>query len=517
MASHLPFFEPSIVPGQKEGVTGTLPGAYVVSVNRYIDNDRINKTLNVLDFFTSKKTQKEYILKQNVLSAITSLYYDPEVCEKIECHVYLESRPFTKLSSNYRKLNYEKYWYSYTVLDYVFEYIYDKVSLDKAMENIVNLLKIYSFSTDTNESVAGFIIFIVYIVLVSLTLISIVVVLILSRRKKHSRSFMPTDFWLISALGAVVMMCTMFSLYGPLNPTKCHMKVSFWSFGFFMFILPSVNQLIVNFPSTNKISSFLERGLNRYLFFFLFLLVNVLFNSLLYVWPFTIKNVINVGYKNFQQCSMQSGFGILSLVLICLFKICIILGALVLVFMEWNIKETSNEMRVVSSLLLIKVFEVLTYISYCSISFTNFDTYCLLFCGIVIVFALTSFIYVVRIKLISILKDENESTMEDMIKHSRKINENAMNNSNNNKISNQIIKSSEADEPTNDSSKPLSASNPHTELSRNASVRSNNVSSENSNKNRKTLSYDNCNRKKRNNNVDNVNIFLKYHYKESKD
>jgi len=537
MASHPSYFEPSVVPGLKEGVTGTLPGAYLVSVNRYIDNDRINKTLGVLDFFTSKKVQKEYILKQNVFSAITELYYDPETCKKFKCEVFLQSRPFTKLSSNYRQLNFEKYWYSYTVLDYVFQYIYDKVSLDKAMDNIINLLKIYHFSTDANDSLVGFSIFIVYITLVILIAISIVIILIISVRKKKSRSFMSTDFWLISVLGTIVMLTIMLSLYGPLSSEKCHMKVFVWSFSFSMFVLPSVNQLIVNFPSRNKVSSFLEKGLNRYIFFFLLLLVDILFNSLLYVWPFKIKNIINIGGKNFQLCSMKSGLGVLSLVLLCLLKIGIILGALVLVFIEWNIKETSSEIKVVSSLLLIKIFEVLTYISYCSINFKNYDTYCLLFCGIVIVFALTSYIFVIRIKLISLFTDENGMTMEDMIKQSNKLNENAKNiNANNN---NQIIKSSEIIENSSDSTKALPTSSPPTDLSRNESISNkhsrngsvsnkhsrnesvnNKVNSEdsnvNNNVNKKNLSHENSIKCKKNN-IDNVNILIKYHYKESKD
>jgi len=102
MGSYPPLYKPSVVPGKNEGVTGTIPAAFSVSLNRYIvDDEKIrNAALKVIDFFTSKETQKEYIVKKNLLSAMTRLYYDPEVCASFECDVFLKSKPFVNLSIN---------------------------------------------------------------------------------------------------------------------------------------------------------------------------------------------------------------------------------------------------------------------------------------------------------------------------------------------------------------------------------------------------------------------------------
>jgi len=511
MASHLPFFEPSIVPGLKDGVTGTLPGAYVISVNRYIDDDRISKALTVLDFFTSKETQKEFILKQHVFSAITELYYDPEVCEMFDCHVYLQSIPFTKLSSNYRKLNFEKLWYNYKVLDYAFDYLNEKVSLDKAMENIINILKVYYFSIDKNESVIGFIAFITYITLVSFIAISVVVALLMLKRKKNI-SFMPNDFWLISVFGTIVMLSSLLSLYGQLTSGKCHMKVSLWSIGFSIILFPVLNQLIINFPVSNKISMRLEQIINRYIFFVVSMFIEVLFNLLLFVSPFTAKNIINDDGKNFQKCSMKSGFGVFALILLCLFKIIIICSVLFLIFIEWNIRETIYEMKVIASLLFIKAFEVILFIVYCSIGFSDYDTYYLLFCGVIIIFSFSSFvcIFIFKVLLIIRKKKENEMTMEDMIKKLREINDLVSENV----VESLFIKTNQFENTT---SRALTYNTQHqplkTEVSQTGSFKSNNVNSENfyKNKNHKSCRSSIISK------MSNMNILIQYHYKESKD
>jgi len=243
------------------------------------------------------------------------------------------------------------------------------------------------------------------------------------------------------------------------------------------------------------------------------MLVEVLVNLLFYVSPFTIKNVINDDGRNFQECSMQSGFGVAALILLCLFKIITIFSALFLIFVEWNIKDTISEMKVILSLLFITAFEVILFVAYCSISFSNYDMYYLLFCGVIIIFSFSSFVCILIFKIIPIIrkKKENEVTMEDMIKKLREINDLVTEDVS----ENSFIKTTQFE---NTSSRALPGVNQHqnnikTEVSQTVSFKSNNVNSENFYKSKNHKSYLGSISSKRNT----MNVLIQYHYKESKD
>jgi len=424
MGSYPPIYEPSIVPGKKEGVAGTLPASFVISVNRYIDNDETREAaLNVLEFFTSKNTQKEFILKKNVLSAMKNLYYDPEICANFKCDVFLKSRPFTKLATSYRKFNYEKYWYSERVRGYIADYLSNNASLDSVMKNIINLSKTYYLLVDAKESLTGLVVFIIYITLVSLIAISLIII---STPLRKYKCFLPYDFWLISILGTIVIMSSIFTMYGPLSSTKCHMRIFLASIGLSMTILPIISQLITNFPSVNKVSSWFENTVNRYIFFVSSMLIIIIFNSLLFITPYTINNVVNKekeGNENFQECSMKSGFGKFSLILLILLKAFMFFSIFILTFLEWNIKETAGEMKGISSLLFVEVLAVIMSATFSLCHFKTYIVYVSLYCSIFIVFSFSSLVCVYIIELIPVIKNNKKESIEDMIKKLRENNE----------------------------------------------------------------------------------------------
>jgi len=422
MGSHLPFYKPSIVPGKYEGVTGTLPASFIASINNYIDDDNIrNAALNVLEFLTSKETQKDYILKKDVLSAMTKLYYDQEVCQTFSCDVFLQSRPFTKLSTRYKSLNYDKIWYSEKVRSYVSDYLYDRVSLDEAMSNIINLSKIYHFSLGIKDSSIGLIFFIAFIVLLCIMAVS--VILISVKAGKEYAYFLPYNFWLISIFGTIVMMSSVFALYGTLTSLKCQLRIVLTSVGLSISLLPIFIHLIINFPNANKVSEWLKTIKNRYIFFVcslgIVLLLNVLLSSSLY----TVKNIRKIGDENFQTCKMESGFGLFGLIFLIVLKALLFIGMLLLVFFEWNIKETTDGVKVTAALLFIEVFGIILLITYFSFNFDNYKIYGFLFCGIVMLFSFSGFVFIYLIKLIPIIKKNKKEDIEDMIKQLRENNE----------------------------------------------------------------------------------------------
>ncbi|OUM66965.1 hypothetical protein PIROE2DRAFT_5704, partial [Piromyces sp. E2] len=94
---HIPLYTASALPGNKSGVSGTLSIANNIGINKYIDEERIKAAVEIMKFLTSKETQKNYIIKNHVMSAITSLYYEEDVCSMIDCRVVTDAMPMNTM------------------------------------------------------------------------------------------------------------------------------------------------------------------------------------------------------------------------------------------------------------------------------------------------------------------------------------------------------------------------------------------------------------------------------------
>jgi len=521
MGSHLPFYTASALPGKKEGVTGTVPAAFSVSINRYIADheERRKGALNVINFLTSKETQKEYILKKNALSAMKNLYYDKEICDNFECDVFLNSRPFAKFEMNYEEFGYEKFWYLNKVRSFVFDYVYGEKTLDEAMKGIIDLTKVYSFSIGIDDSKVGLAFFIIYIVLISIMVISVGILSVISRNR---RSFLPFDFWLISIFGTIVIMSSIVSVFGSLTSFKCQLRISLPSIGFTVSLIPILCKLIVNFPTHNKVSTWFDIPKNRHLFFIASVLIEILFNSLLFASPYTIDNEIIDGELIFQTCSMNRGFGKFLIILILLLKEIILLSIMFLVFIEWNYRETVTEVKVLALLIFIEVFSIIIIVVYNTLTFKNYITYGLLFCCIALPFPFSSFLCILVLKLIPMFKYDTEEEVESVDNMMKKMHENK-----GVFLSKTVLKSSAVLNNNENASKDNinNNNNSHNSTEINCvspiktdSTRSLNDSTVNQiNKSQGSVLTNTTNTNRNKNNIPTFNKLLRYHYKKSKD
>jgi len=411
-------YESSVIPGKKEGVTGTIPGVFSVSLNRYTINDEAkrNAALHVIKHITSKEIQKKHIIiNGHSLSAITDLYHDPDVCQAINCDVFLQSRPFTKLSVRYPESGMDKFRYVDQVRSYAFDYIYGKTTLDKAIQNIKDLTQIYNLSINKNESVLGFVLFVFYIVFISIMIIAVEVVCIISRKTQY-KYFLSDDFWIISILGTIVMMSSMLCMYGSLTPEKCQGRIALASIGFSMTLLPILNKLIVNFPTHNKISLWFDKVRNKYIFFIGSMIIIGFVNSLLFInHSFSLNHIDGSNGQKFQSCTVATGFGKFVIGLLILIKCIILLSILLLVFIEWSYKESLVEMKVISALVFVEVLAIILLITYSAFNLKMFIIYTLIFCSFALFFSLSNFVCIYILKLIPLFKKEGEVTLHDVV------------------------------------------------------------------------------------------------------
>jgi len=249
------------------------------------------------------------------------------------------------------------------------------------------------------------------------------VILISVKAGKEYAYFLPYNFWLISIIGTVVMMSSIFAVYGTLTSLKCQLRIVLTSTGLSMSLLPILIHLIINFPNANKVSAWFKTIENRYISLVSSMVIVVLLNMLLLSNLYTVKNIRKIGDENFQTCTIESGFGLFGLIFLCILKVALFIGILLLVFLEWNIKETTNGVKMTATLLFVEVLEIILLITYSAFNFDNYKIYGFLYCGIIILFSFSSFVLIYLIKLIPIIKKNKKEDLEDMIQQLRENNE----------------------------------------------------------------------------------------------
>jgi len=131
---HIPIYKASALPGQTEGVSGSIVIPYNLGINKYIDEERKKAAVEFLKYVTSKEVQKEYIIKNSMISALTELYDDEEVCNVIECNVVKDAYPFSFMDNDEKLFGDDNYHIKYR--DIMFDYIYNNKTLSEVTKTL---------------------------------------------------------------------------------------------------------------------------------------------------------------------------------------------------------------------------------------------------------------------------------------------------------------------------------------------------------------------------------------------
>jgi len=248
------------IPGVKEGISGSIIGGFNLGINKYIDKDKLNTTIEVFKFITSKEIQKKGILEYGYYSGIPSLYDDEEICSKRNCEFYRNVqfvlRPTRKDYNNYSR----------TIRNDIYKYLYgdDDVDLLKILKTIDSITKNYNFLIMSNDSPIGLIIFI--------TVISLFVIYILSLIPLYLNmyysyfQFLSKDFYLITVVGSLLILSNCFLDFGTKSVFKCHLRVVFISIGLTFCLIPFFYKLIISIPMDNGLIIRIRK--KKYSFFF---------------------------------------------------------------------------------------------------------------------------------------------------------------------------------------------------------------------------------------------------------
>lgn len=391
----------STLPGIKEGISGSILSGYNVGVINNLEESKIESVMKVIEYMTSKELQKDFVLKNVIISGILSLYDDPDICSMDKnCQIYKKIQATTKPIDNMGY--FEKF------KTYFFEYLYGDVEAEDVMKTIDDIKRIYSISIDSEETSAGFIIFIILIIMVIVMTLSLVVLFIKSYEIYFSIFSKKT--WILIMIGIMMPLFAGFTTLGEVKSSKCHLQTLFYSLGYTIIYAPFIYKLIVLFHDENKYSSWIHK--HKYFFIFILIGINAMFNGISMIKTFNINDIIVERGENFQECKLK---GTLSMVMYFLsygYNIINGLILLILVFLEWNLKKIFYDVRFVVTSIYLNLITSLIFLIINSFEFNNYILYFVTQEGFYILIAIENYLTIYGSRLIFPLLISKEKEME---------------------------------------------------------------------------------------------------------
>jgi len=246
--------------------------------------------------------------------------------------------------------NYDQYSEKYR--SFIYDYLYGNITVDEALQNVVDITKYYKISLSTEDSSVGLVAFIINLLLIGIIMAS-VYFLFNPKYERHFK-FLSRPLWLIVISGCILYLLVTLFEYGDTTSLKCNVKVFFISLCYTLTLTPMLYQLLINFPEDNKISQWFETHLTFSMLSFV--MVDFVIFLFTFIQPFAIQlKDISEG-RNFKTCALTaSSFNLFILCMVILYKILLAIAILILCFVEWNIKETSYDVKILMVALYINI------------------------------------------------------------------------------------------------------------------------------------------------------------------
>lgn len=384
-------YKKSVLVGKNEGVSGSTIGGYNIGINKYIDYKHKLAAIEVLKYFTSKEFQKNFTIAEKYFTGISSLYDDEEVCSAIACDLAKQFQPIARplLTEDYDD-------YSKEFRGYIFKFLYGNETASKVLSDIVDMTKVYEIVLNTDTTKIGYIFFIISCGLTILMPLSLL--FLLHPRAVRTFRFLSTDFWVITIIGCILPLGSIFVGYGEITSFKCHLDVLSLMFGFTFSFTPVFHRLVCNFPEKNLFSSWVRR--NKYIFLLSFVLVDVLLNELLFLSSYeTEVRIVREG-KNFRYCKHNNFSGYAIVILVFIVKFIIIMIITLLLFLEWSLKRSVRDIRYT---LFVVVITMILYIIFIIINILDIDHYIVRFTlhsSIILLLSISNYLFLYAIRIV---------------------------------------------------------------------------------------------------------------------
>ncbi|ORX75703.1 periplasmic binding protein-like II [Anaeromyces robustus] len=415
-----PAYNITILPGNVEGVSGTVIGGNNMAISTFSTEEKQLASFKVMEYLTSYDIQKKNIKENDLISPIPELYNDENLCKEVDCEFIKSFQPINRPS--YDVISYDKY--SQRFRTSANSYIYGNASLPEVLRNIDDISRVYYFSISTEESYLGLILFIVFCIIL-IIMIGSYSFLFMEKFKSHFQST-PYEFWFLIISGSIVLLFRALTEYGKISYFICQSKPFLLSVGVTMTLCPVLHRLIVNFPVVNEISEWTKN--NKWRFMLIFFTTDIVFLLLSMIQPFKHDQRIDKYGRNYKVCANQGSFLPIVVNSMLGIKYLTIFVMVVLLFLEWNLKETYNDMSYMMSTIAIDIILIISLFVVDNITNNNYIYYFGVYFCIFALSAVTNFIFLYGIKIIYILLNPKKMRNDENMSDEKGCKENASNN-----------------------------------------------------------------------------------------
>jgi len=397
------------MPGGRERLSGFIVGGFNIGLNKYADLHLRDAAVEAFKFITSKDIQRKYFALKNYYSAIPSIYDEEEVCQKVNCKHYkniqLVPRPFN-LTNDYSG-------YTKKFQNYIYEYLFgnDITAMD-ALKKVEDITKIYYLSINTDDTIAGLILFIIVTITIVIILGSLAFLFI--KKLENYFQFLPKNFWIFYIIGLLFMLCSFYFGIGEVSSTKCFLKIAFMIIGYTLNFIPVICQMIIEIPiEENKVSKWLKQ--NRYLFVGIFLAFDFILILLMYFSPYTVMDMKYEGQKNFQICKQYNSLGKFLKYFTYIYISITVIVMLFLIFVEWNLRPLYYDIRFITVAIYMTIVIFMAYILISQIvTLNNYIAYGLVNEISRLIYVLVNFIFIYGYRSLGpLIKKKREKDREN--------------------------------------------------------------------------------------------------------
>jgi len=399
-------YKKTVMPGKRNGVNGSCLSAFNVGISRYISDKQKKAAAEVLKYITSEEVQKNIIIEKfDLYSGMSHLYDDQELCSTHDCQTAKEIQGVCRPSSDTNDYSY----FIKKLIYYLDDVLYnDDTNVNESLMDIDNIAKIFYFS---KSSSVGLIFFVV--LLVTFYMIFLSPLFLFIPRFEENFKFMSNDLWIIYTMGSLLVISSEFVKFEKLTDFKCQLNHAVLTIGFSILFIPILYRLIVNYPKSNSFSEFARNY--KHLFVFSLIILEVGLNALQLISPYKASDVIVDNNKNFSMCKFENStagwfMAFPHLLTILILYVC----SCFLMYIEWNVKETKNDLRsfrgvmiidgiIISALFILKFIQINNYVLFYS-----------LHAFLIILFSICNQIYIFNIRLIIDAYNSNRTFNDDL-------------------------------------------------------------------------------------------------------
>jgi len=287
------------MPGNKEGVSSTVLSGFNIGIVDDLDEETKKAAITALKFLTSKELQRKFVMKDLILSSILSLYDDEEVCKIANCPLIKNIQPIGR--PNNRTNNYDKYSEHYK--KYVYEYLYGNSNrtAEEVLADINDITEVYYILSDSSTRTIGIWNIIIISIIMGIMILSLSF-LFINKFEQHYK-FLTKDLWIISVIGAILMLSSCFTQIGKVTINKCFVLLIFVSLGYTLNLIPIFHKLITLLPNKQICTNYILK--KKYIFNICFLIIDIILIGFLFITPYQLENIIIDKGKNFQGLEMK--------------------------------------------------------------------------------------------------------------------------------------------------------------------------------------------------------------------